>query len=504
MANWMHTLGSHYAHMRSTYPSDDLLIIFDIDGTIIDNRYMMHYVLHSFDRTHNTTHFQGLTPEAIHWTETRIRPMLTDMGVPDAEHAAIEAYFREHRWSDAATFNSHRPYQGVLEVMRWFQLQPRTHVALNTGRPEPLRELTLNCLNVLGDAYKLDFASELLFMNPDSREEGVEEIKIAGVRHFQQMGFRVVAFVDNEPENLSAVASIDEAREILLLHADTIFETKRTRLPRRSIRGTTYHLHQLAPPRTLPEHIHFVWHGVNTRRAMDAFLAADVAWAECDARLCPDTGEVILSCDCVQPSPATCAGADQHDADTLPLRLGQTLPALLEAGKSVKIDLMENGRLLTGVLETLATVGVDDRRLWFSAPMEVLREDGFRTLANAHPDAVIQCPVDFVMPLVHTAPLKAREILEMLGEWGVNRFAVHWQAPGMKQVLDHLDAWGVEACIESVPDLQSFLHAVLLMPVAITSGFNFPEWDLHGDPAQTKCVHVDYPVRVTHRAVPGQ
>ena len=42
---------------------------------------------------------------------------------------------------------AHRPYRGVLEVIRWFQLQPATFVGLNTGRPEQLRDETLRSLN---------------------------------------------------------------------------------------------------------------------------------------------------------------------------------------------------------------------------------------------------------------------------------------------------------------------------------------------------------------------
>ena len=45
---------------------------------------------------------------------------------------------------------AHRPFRGVLEVIRWFQLQPNTEVGLNSGRPEDLRAETLTTLNRLG------------------------------------------------------------------------------------------------------------------------------------------------------------------------------------------------------------------------------------------------------------------------------------------------------------------------------------------------------------------
>ena len=40
-------------------------------------------------------------------------------------------------------------------------------------------------------------------------------------------GHRVVAVVDNEPAIISAMAEADETGEILFLHADTIFASRR-------------------------------------------------------------------------------------------------------------------------------------------------------------------------------------------------------------------------------------------------------------------------------------
>ena len=38
---------------------------------------------------------------------------------------------------------AHRPYGDVLEIIRSFQIQPRTSLALNTGQPGTLRDATL-------------------------------------------------------------------------------------------------------------------------------------------------------------------------------------------------------------------------------------------------------------------------------------------------------------------------------------------------------------------------
>ena len=93
--------------------------------------------------------------------------------------------------------------------------------------------------------------------------------------HFQKEGYRIFAMVDNEPDNLRAVSKIDPQQEILLLHADTIFESKRTKMPRRTVRGKAYDLIELISEKALPERIQFVWHGVNDKANLRQFLASD-------------------------------------------------------------------------------------------------------------------------------------------------------------------------------------------------------------------------------------
>jgi len=46
----MRRLAAHYGRFRSDYPEDQLLIVFDIDGTILDMLHMVRHVLLLFDR----------------------------------------------------------------------------------------------------------------------------------------------------------------------------------------------------------------------------------------------------------------------------------------------------------------------------------------------------------------------------------------------------------------------------------------------------------------------
>ena len=38
--DWMEELASHYESARDKYPQDRLMVLFDIDGTILDTRHM--------------------------------------------------------------------------------------------------------------------------------------------------------------------------------------------------------------------------------------------------------------------------------------------------------------------------------------------------------------------------------------------------------------------------------------------------------------------------------
>jgi len=96
---------------------------------------------------------------------------------------------------------------------------------------------TLRSLNSLGRTYNVKFDDALLFMRPSGSEIKVHVSKAEGVRYFKEKGYRLFAFVDNEPINLTGVAEGDAQGEILLLHADAIYESERRTLPPHSVSG---------------------------------------------------------------------------------------------------------------------------------------------------------------------------------------------------------------------------------------------------------------------------
>jgi phosphoglycolate phosphatase-like HAD superfamily hydrolase len=465
----MHELAHHFERMRACYPHDDLCVVFDIDGTVVDTRHLVVDVLLSYDRDHGTEHFQGLRPDDITVPERFVDQLLGGFSLPDAVRDDIRAWYLERLESDAFA-TAYHPYRGVLGVIRWFQLQPRTCVALNTGRPESVREVTMAGMEALGREYRVRFAPDLLMMNPNGWDRRVEEGKVDALRRLRDAGIRIVAVVDNEPANLARMAEADDTREILFLHADTLFESHGIAVPR-SVSGTEYSLSGLIAERHVPNRTQFVWHGVNDAGNLRQFLGSDVRWAECDVRTDP-FGRLVV----------------RHDSfDELPWRRSEPaltfdewLVGMQGAGRSTKLDLKENGPTVGAALAAVGAHGIGRERLWINANIEVLRAEGFRRAADAVPGVTISCPIDFLQPMFLAAPEQAIASMSVLASWGVNRASLAWTTPNVRLVMSLLEEAGWQVNLYGVPDLESFLEAALMEPASLTADFNFPEWGYFG------------------------
>ena len=62
----------------------------------------------------------------------------------------------------------------------------------------------------------------------------------------------------------------------------------------------------------------------------------------------------------------------------------------------------------------------------------------------------------------------------------INRFSIEWTGQEISHVVNQLVEWGFDINIYNVPNLDSFLGAVLLKPRSITADFNFPKWHYFG------------------------
>ncbi|HEX8802940.1 MAG TPA: hypothetical protein VF743_02065 [Acidimicrobiales bacterium] len=469
MRDWMQALAQHYARLRAAHPDDQLLVVFDIDGTILDMRYMVCRVLHDYDRVHGSDLFADLDVDDIDVHENEIGAFLERRGLGADQRAAVLAWYLERRWAPDAVLAAHRPYRGVMEVIRWFQIQPATSVALNTGRPERLRADTLRSLNELGREYRVRFDDRLLHMNAADWEVDVAAHKVDGIRRFRKDGFRVVAVVDNEPANIAALAAAEDTEEVLFLHADTVYLSRRAPLPR-TVGGSSYELTSLVGEGDLPRHVQLVWHGVNDDVNLRQFLASAVRWGEVDVRR-NRRGDLVLRHDDFASSP--------EEPGELLLTPAQVVPRFRAAGKGVKFD-VKDGDALDEVLQVIDELDLPDGDVWINGRLDALGEAGVRAVAAAHPGAIVQVPIDFLAPLVASLPEEARRVVDGIAELGVNRFSVAWTHPRSRLLLDRLEEWGHDVNLYAVPDLEQFLRAALMLPRSITADFNFPEWHYFG------------------------
>ncbi len=196
--NWMKKLSLQYEKTRNLHPADQFMVVFDIDGTILDMRYMILYVLRSFDRQHSTGFFNALTVSDVKVHENQIDSLVVAFVPSQRQREEVLNWYVTYRWSSDAVLESHRPFEGVMEVIRWFQMQPNTSVGLNTGRPEHLRADTLRSLNALGEEYKVSFSNDLLYMNPHGWEKNVCASKAEGIRDFNE---KAIAYSDTSITN---------------------------------------------------------------------------------------------------------------------------------------------------------------------------------------------------------------------------------------------------------------------------------------------------------------
>ena len=239
------------------------------------------------------------------------------------------------------------------------------------------------------------FEPELLFM----RGEGapVPKAKTAALDEIRAQGFRIVAVVDNEPENLAAMAAAHGGDDILFLHADTIFESQR-RQSGRCRRGNVVRARGLISEDLLREHVELVWHGVNDEENLRQFLGSGIRWAEIDLRLDP-VGRLVLRHDGFDERPWN---REEH---SLPAQRG--IEEIAAAGRSIKLDVKENGDTLRAALDLIDSFAPRRRsrvvqrrdRAW-SVPA------GFAMFRDRYPDANASCPIDFLVPCSRSRPTR--------------------------------------------------------------------------------------------------
>lgn len=462
----MKSLSEHYHLMSETHPHSQIMIVFDIDDTIVDIRIPLLYVLQKYDTNHSTSYFSDLTLEDIIFEEWHIQDWLPRIVSEQIERERIVKFVRSEMWQEETILLSHRPFRGVLEIIRWFQIQDNTTVGLNTGRSSSLKEITLNSLNVLGKEYRVQFSPDLLYMNPlqNKLEKDITSYKAKGIQFFQENGYKVIAFVDNEPANLKVIEDIIGDPDILLLHADTMFGSSRELIPERSVVGQEYQFSDIVEPKLLPKHISFVWNGVNNDLILQAYISSNVFWAELDVRRHPLTRELVLR-HAAFDTPAF----QDHNL----FKLKEMLERLKPLDKGIKIVLKEDEGLLDAVIEILLEARIQSDKLWFDIIFEVFYEEGLKPILDCFPQTIISTRVDFLVPLMSQFPMYVADILDKLSNQGINQYSVSFNTYNKDIFMEKMDEWGFDVNIRDIFTFEEFLQSILFLPTSIVSTFDF-------------------------------
>ena len=97
--NWMGALANQFDRARQKYPEEPLMIVFDIDGTILDMRYMVRHVLLAYDRAHGSSYFHGLSVEDIRVHENQLDRFLEEWSLPEPKKKGVLQWYLDQRWN---------------------------------------------------------------------------------------------------------------------------------------------------------------------------------------------------------------------------------------------------------------------------------------------------------------------------------------------------------------------------------------------------------------------
>ena len=211
---------------RQPPPEQELAAFFDIRRTVLDIRHLVGPRAPRVRRSHGTDlsgAWSPMTSPITRMTSTASSPRSPCRPPPAA---MSRRRCRTHLWDREAILASSRPFEGVFGVIRWFQLQPRTHIALNTGRSHRFRGQTLESLNTIGAAYRVRITRTC--SSPLIRGADVPACKVVAIEQIERRwmpGRRGRGQRAGEPS--SHGGSSDPTGETLYLHADTIFRSRR-------------------------------------------------------------------------------------------------------------------------------------------------------------------------------------------------------------------------------------------------------------------------------------
>ena len=133
-----------------------------------------------------------------------------------------------------------------------------------------------------------------------------------------------------------------------------------------------------------------------------------------------------------------------------------------------RIELQTRHRLhARHILEQISEVSDQCDLLWLTLQPECLAKNEMKDLARSNPGAILECYIDFLYPLLVSVPEKAKTILDIYSEWGINRFALSWTLESSRNMSAVLIDSGFDITFYDMPDADAFAQGLLLLPRSI-------------------------------------
>lgn len=177
--------------------------IFDLDGTVLDNRPRQARIVREFGTRRGIDAL--CRARADHWTTWSMKDAMKRMGLDDA---AIELLYKDARaYWEARFFTSEycvedRPVPGAPDFVRRV-VESGAQVAYTTGRPEEMRKGTVEVF--AREGFPLPDGSVHLIMKADPKLHD-DQFKAQVIDRLRALG-RVVAAFDNEPTHANTYKS---------------------------------------------------------------------------------------------------------------------------------------------------------------------------------------------------------------------------------------------------------------------------------------------------------
>lgn len=446
---WPARLAAHVERRRRLAPEAELAVLIDVDGSLLDLRPGLVALLNAWDAARGTESFRGLEPAEFDAGEAGLRRLFERRGLDHAARAELLVECERFAWSPQAVLGAHQPCLGMLEVLRWMQMQPGVFVVLNSSRPDAQREETLQALRTLCRHYGMGLAEDRVHLNPAGDGSGGVRSKLAGIEHFKARGLVPIAVVDDDARALEQIGRHLVGDDVLCLVAKPFGRPSGALTARAP--GTD-------DPSSVPVSaasiaaVSILWDGLATMDDLELFGAANVPWAQV----------TIVRDSCGQLGTRPAAGPA--------LEFEELVGAFAQLGRGLRLSFEEP----TAASRALGSVGLL-RFPWEHVSVH-LRSDQltsawFERLEPYSEHIAIAVDGAFLAPLSSVAPDLAASALLRLRDLGVARLVVPSDAVELAAFAPLVRASGLELELSTRGGIAPYVDAVLAGPDAVSTEF---------------------------------